>query len=120
MKQTKLEALEAIIANNRDIRTIHKLLQVLEVPKRDVMKLERKDKIFYTRLKSYCEYIVANLYEMVIERPRQAAQYLQLAKEQENYYNTIFGESIESAITPDIIIKREKSSTNINVIDIKK
>lgn len=120
MKQTKLEALEDIIANNKEIRTIHKLLQVLEVPKRDVIKLQRKDKRFYTRLKSYCEELVANLYEMVIERPRQAAQYLQLAKEQENYYNTIFGESIESAITPEIIIKREKSSTNINVIDIKK
>lgn len=120
MKQTKLEALESIIANNKEIRTIHKLLQVLEVNKREVVKLEKKDKKFFTKLKSYCEELVANLYEMVIERPRQATQYLQLAKEQENYYNTIFGENIESAIIPEIVIKREKSSTNINVIDIKK
>lgn len=121
MKQTKLEALEAIIANNMSsVRTIHKLLQILEIPKREVIKLQKKDKKLYFKLKSYCEELVANLYELVIDRPRQATQYLQLAKEQESYYNTIFGESLESAITPEIVIKREKSTTNINVIDIKK
>lgn len=120
MKQTKLETLQAIIANQTEIRTIHKLLQVLEIPKREVLKLEHKDQELYTKLKRYCEQLVANLYELVIDRPRQATQYLQLAKEQENFYNTLFGESIESSITPEIVIKREKSSTNINVIDIKK
>lgn len=120
MKQTKLEALEDIVANNKEIRTIHKLLQVLEIPKREIQKLQKKDKKLYQRLKAYSEELVANMFEMVIERPRQAAQYLQLAKDQESFYNTLFGEATDNIVMPEIVIKREKSNTNINIIDAKK
>lgn len=122
MEITKLEVLKSIIDNQpitkQTIRTIHKLLQVLEINKKDLMTtMPKKEKELYALLKKHCEKIVADLYEMVINFPRQSQQFLALAKEQEQYYNAIFGESTESFIMPNVVIKRDKSKTSINVID---
>lgn len=99
------------------VRTIHKLLQVMDINKRDIKKLEREEPNFIFEFKKYCEYLIANLYEYVIDRPRQAQQYMALAKEQEQYYNLLFGEQQDAFITPDIVIKREESATSITIID---
>lgn len=120
MKDTKIKQLQALINSNNKIFTIHKLLQLLEISKKDIQKMEKKDKKLYTELKKQCEVLVANLYELIVERPRQATQYLQLANQQEQFFNTIFGESTENITMPDIVIKREKSSTNINIIETTK
>ena len=119
MEARKIEILEHIIKNGVEIRTIHKLLQTLDINKRDVAKIENQDIEFYNKLKKHCEYLVANLYELVIDRLRQATLYLQLAKDQEEFFNNLFGESTDNILLPEIVIKREKSSTNINIVEKK-
>ena len=116
---TKLEQLENIIKATDAPRTIHKLLQVLEINKREVDKLQKKDKKLYNKLKEQCNKLVADLYELTIDRPRQATQYIQLANQQEELYNKLFNETIEQSIAPSVIIKRDKSTTNINIINNK-
>ena len=119
MMETKKQALESIInANNNEIRTIQKLLQATNIKKREVREIKEQDVEFYNMLHEHCEMLVANLFELIIDRPRQAQIYLTLAKEQEALFNNLFGDNVENSLMPTIEITRDNSSTTtIDIID---